>query len=82
MIITRLINIFSNGGMYFVTPLVGTTLAQSPSIEASFYSMLIGIVLSCLGLIALYVGNIHTEVVNRPLYLIRQRYENTTEKKI
>ena len=46
MIITRLINIFSNGGMYFVTPLVGTTLANSPSIEASFYSMLIGIVLS------------------------------------
>jgi hypothetical protein len=32
--------------MYFVTPLVGTTLAQSPNLEASFYSMLIGIILS------------------------------------
>ena len=46
MITTRLINIFSNGGMYFVTPLVGTILAQSPSVEASLYSMLIGIILS------------------------------------
>ena len=46
MIITRLINIFSNGGMFFVTPLVGTTLAQSPSVEAALYSMLIGIILS------------------------------------
>ena len=46
MILTRLINIFSNGGMYFVTPLVGTTLANSPSIEASLYSMLIGMILS------------------------------------
>ena len=32
--------------MYFVTPLVGTTLAQSPSVEASVYTMLIGIILS------------------------------------
>ncbi len=46
MIITRLINIFSNGGMYFVTPLVGTTLAQSPSIEAALYTMIVGIILS------------------------------------
>ena len=46
MIITRLINIFSNGGMYFIAPLAGTTLAQAPSIEASLYSMMIGIILS------------------------------------
>ncbi len=30
-----------------------------------------GIILSCLGLIALYVGNIHDEVLGRPLYVIR-----------
>ncbi len=34
---------------------------------------LVGIVLSCLGLIALYIGNIHTEVVNRPLYIIDRK---------
>ena len=33
----------------------------------------IGIILSCLGLIALYVGNIHNEVSGRPLYVIRNK---------
>ena len=30
-----------------------------------------GLILISLGLIALYIGNIHVEVVNRPLYIIR-----------
>jgi dolichol-phosphate mannosyltransferase len=33
----------------------------------------IGIVLMCLGLIALYIGSIHNEVLGRPLYVIRSR---------
>lgn len=33
---------------------------------------LVGILLSCLGLIALYVGAIHKEVSNRPLYVLRK----------
>lgn len=41
----------------------------------------IGIVLICLGLIALYIGNIIHEVTARPLYVIRsksqKKYENT-----
>lgn len=36
-------------------------------------TLLIGIVLICLGFIALYIGNIHTEVVDRPLYIVRTR---------
>ncbi len=32
----------------------------------------IGIVLACLGLIALYIANIHGEVINRPLYVVRR----------
>lgn len=32
-----------------------------------------GVVLSCIGLVALYIGHIHTEVIGRPLYLIRKR---------
>lgn len=36
-------------------------------------TMLIGIVLMAIGLVALYIGNIHTEVVNRPLYIIREK---------
>ena len=34
---------------------------------------LVGIILSCLGLIALYIGNIHNEVSGRPLYVIREK---------
>src|SRR3989304_649175 len=43
------------------------------AILATIIMFLIGIVLSCLGLIALYIGNIHGEVVNRPMYIIRRR---------
>jgi glycosyltransferase involved in cell wall biosynthesis len=32
-----------------------------------------GIVLSCIGLVALYIGHIHTEVIGRPLYLVRKQ---------
>ncbi|MDQ3932009.1 MAG: DUF2079 domain-containing protein, partial [Actinomycetota bacterium] len=33
---------------------------------------LVGIVLVCLGLMALYIGKIHAEVANRPLYVTRR----------
>lgn len=36
-------------------------------------TLLIGIVLMAIGLVALYIGTIHTEVVNRPLYLVREK---------
>lgn len=34
---------------------------------------MVGVILSCLGLIALYIANIHNEVINRPLYVIRKK---------
>ncbi|HBU07229.1 MAG TPA: glycosyltransferase [Candidatus Magasanikbacteria bacterium] len=34
---------------------------------------LVGVILSCLGLIALYIANVHNEVTNRPLYVIRNK---------
>jgi len=46
MLQDRLINIFANGGIYFVLPLVGTTLAQAPSIEGALYTMVVGLILS------------------------------------
>ena len=39
-------------------------------------TFLIGIVLMALGLVALYVGIIHTEVINRPLYIVREFLSN------
>ena len=43
------------------------------AILADVNMFLIGIVLSSLGLIALYIANIHSEVINRPLYVVRRR---------
>ena len=36
-------------------------------------TFLIGIVLMAIGMVALYIGTIHTEVINRPLYIVRER---------
>ncbi|QZP17285.1 glycosyltransferase family 2 protein [Methylophilales bacterium] len=45
-------------------------------------TFLMGLVLVSIGLVALYVGNIHTEVINRPLYIIRERlnFSNSPEE--
>lgn len=34
---------------------------------------LVGVILFCMGLIALYIARIHVEVMNRPLYVVRER---------
>lgn len=54
---------------FFFKELVYTPLAITVVIN----TFLIGIVLMALGLVALYVGIIHTEVINRPIYLIREK---------
>lgn len=54
--------LFQNYGGY--TPLAIVVVANT---------FLIGIVLMAIGLVALYIGNIHTEVINRPLYIVRER---------
>ncbi|HKU18908.1 MAG TPA: glycosyltransferase family 2 protein [Candidatus Saccharimonadales bacterium] len=45
----------------------GTTLL------ATLIVFLVGTVLACLGLISLYIAHIHTEVINRPLYVVRAK---------
>jgi dolichol-phosphate mannosyltransferase len=52
------------GNQMFYTPLAIVVVANT---------FLIGIVLIAIGLVALYIGTIHTEVVNRPLYIVRER---------
>jgi polyisoprenyl-phosphate glycosyltransferase len=46
---------------------------SGPAILAVINLFLVGIMLSCLGLIALYIGNIQYEVKNRPMYVIRRK---------
>jgi len=53
---------FSDNGAY--TPLAIVVVTNT---------FLIGIVLMAIGLVALYIGTIHTEVINRPLYVVRER---------
>ncbi|HRY82184.1 MAG TPA: glycosyltransferase family 2 protein [Candidatus Moranbacteria bacterium] len=40
---------------------------------AIFIVFLVGIILTFLGLISLYIANIHSEVVNRPMYVVREK---------
>lgn len=54
--------------------LLGNNFAFTPlAVVAVTNTLLIGIVLISIGLVALYIGTIHTEVINRPLYLVRER---------
>ena len=46
-----------------------------------FNTLLVGVILSALGMVALYIGHIHTEVVARPLYVVRKQLGHTKEPK-
>lgn len=52
----------------------GNALNYTPlAIVVVVNTLLIGIVLIAIGLVAHYIGLIHTEVINRPLYVIREK---------
>ncbi|MBL7058358.1 glycosyltransferase family 2 protein [Patescibacteria group bacterium] len=53
----------------FIDPLMFTPAAYFIVLNA----VLSGLVLICLGIVAHYVGNIHTESLNRPLYIIKDK---------
>ncbi len=57
--------------MFVTNYLTGSFNFSGPAILAVIILFLIGIVLVCLGFIALYIANIHGEVCNRPMYVIR-----------
>lgn len=46
---------------------------SGPATLAIINLFLVGIILACLGLVALYIGNIHGEVANRPIFVIRSK---------
>ncbi len=70
VLLWMLINYFIQS-RWIYTPLAMVVVANT---------FLIGIVLMAIGLVALYVGTIHTEVINRPLYVIRERINLTKEE--
>jgi polyisoprenyl-phosphate glycosyltransferase len=44
---------------------------SGPATLAVIILFLVGVVLACLGLVAMYIAHIHAEVLGRPLYVIR-----------
>jgi dolichol-phosphate mannosyltransferase len=52
---------------------LGLTLFTKLAYFVVFNTLLFGIVLVALGLIAWYIGSIHTEVSSRPLYIVQDR---------
>lgn len=59
--------------MLTVRWLVNPAFFSPLALMAVSNTLLIGIVLICLGFIALYIARIHEEVVGRPLYIIRNK---------
>lgn len=67
-------------------PFLGDPLrlgVTSSGLLALFISFLVGVVLTCQWLLALYIENIHNETQGRPLYIIGERSEDSalTSKK-
>jgi len=63
LLIVMILSEFLDGWWVF-TPL---------SVLATINIFLVGIVLISLGFIALYIARIHNEVINRPLYIVREK---------
>lgn len=68
-ILSGLLGVF----MFIANYVIGSMDFSGPAVLAVVILFLIGIVLICLGLIALYIANIHAEVNGRPLYVIRKK---------
>jgi len=50
---------------------------SGPAILATILLCMVGVILACLGLVALYIAHIHAEVIARPLYIARKEYNAT-----
>ena len=54
---------------FYISSLMFTTLAFFVVLN----TFLMGIVLIALGLVGIYIGNIYSQVLNRPLYIIEEK---------
>lgn len=59
--------------MLFATTFINSQMFRPLAFFAVFNTLLTGVVLMAIGLLGLYIGNIHIEVTNRPLYVIREQ---------
>jgi dolichol-phosphate mannosyltransferase len=59
-------------GKYIFHTHFASTFSDSENL-AILIVFLVGIILTSIGLIALYIANIHGEVINRPIYVVRKK---------
>jgi dolichol-phosphate mannosyltransferase len=59
-------------GKYFFHWRFASTFSDAENL-AILILFLVGIILVSIGLMALYIANIHSEVINRPMYVIRKK---------
>ncbi|EKD46630.1 MAG: hypothetical protein ACD_67C00137G0002 [uncultured bacterium] len=59
-------------GKYFLHTYFASTFSDAENL-AILILFLVGILLMSIGLLALYVANIHSEVINRPMYVVRKK---------
>jgi dolichol-phosphate mannosyltransferase len=59
-------------GKYFLRTPFASTFSDSENL-AILLVFFVGIILMSIGLLALYIANIHGEVINRPMYIVRKR---------
>ncbi|MDD5396661.1 MAG: glycosyltransferase family 2 protein [Candidatus Moranbacteria bacterium] len=59
-------------GKYFFHTHFASTFSDSENL-AILIVFLVGIILTSIGLMALYIANIHGEVINRPIYVVRKK---------
>lgn len=69
MLLWMMINYVLRSDLYY-TPLAIVVMTNT---------FLMGIILISIGLVASYIGTIHTEVINRPLYIVRERFKSNSE---
>jgi polyisoprenyl-phosphate glycosyltransferase len=64
---------FVLGMFIFVSYIFGNKLTITTTFALGVFNLFLnGIVITCLGLIAMYIGAIRTEVIGRPLYIIKR----------
>ncbi len=59
-------------GKYFFHSHFANTFSDAENL-AIFIVFLVGILLISIGLLSIYIGNIHEEIIGRPLYIIRKK---------
>jgi glycosyltransferase involved in cell wall biosynthesis len=71
-VLITLISIFLLGWMISNYLFVSSQAFTPLAVVVVINTFLIGVVLMAIGLVSLYIGSIHTEAINRPLYIIRE----------